>query len=131
MKKDALTQALDSLWGANIMEGLEIDLCSMKIGFTLRDAPHLRRYEIQFKKVKSFLFSSLTDKARDYDWEYMDLTGIYYYPKGEDANRVIYKSLDQGLEYVSGPNFVLEIWSTQFLIDADIIVIDGETFQAR
>lgn len=126
---------LNELW-SGIIESYEFNILEHIIKFkvTVIENEKKSKYLIIFKGVSSYhfynnrkeeRFNVIEPEAEDY----IELTSIQFYPNGI-GNIRIKSSKERWIEqYYSNVNFVLEIWSSMLLIEANTITFNNVEYE--
>ncbi|WP_088069947.1 YxiG family protein [Gottfriedia luciferensis] len=130
-----LKENLDDLW-ANVIDEMNIDVFNHRIVFDTRAINDgiVKNYKLIFEDVSSFYFLENTSENRfnllelDED-SYLELTSIYYYPKGIGLISINSKTDDNWVkQYSSNSNFSIEIWNSMLFVEAKRVVINDKVF---
>src|ERR1700752_3801550 len=96
------------------------------------DSGQFQSHKIRFDKIRSFFFNNSRYLEHQAEWNYIELSELHSYPKAvQETDLLVYRPLpkSQKEENIVKPNFVLVIWSTELLIQCDVISFDEDTFQ--
>ncbi|MDF1508546.1 hypothetical protein PZE06_10130 [Robertmurraya sp. DFI.2.37] len=128
-----LNEKLGSLW-ASVIEEIDFNLMenSIRMNLKLTENGNVEYFEIAFKNVSSYSF--LKNKGENRfsfdeleDGDYLELTSIDYFENGI-GEISMNSSYEWTKEYYSSANFVVEIWSSLLLIEADIFELNKKTY---
>lgn len=131
-KENRISKALDPLW-ASFIEKVDIDILNLRITFDLVlyfSDNAIQRHKLVFDNVSSYFFVNGEGDARynTEKWDNAELSEIYYFERSQD--HILHKNDKEGTpNYVSNPNFHLEIWGAAFMIEAKTITVDGIQYE--
>jgi hypothetical protein len=128
--QNRISDAVNSLW-ASFIEKIGFDICNLRIQFNLvfRRTEEIEKHELIFEGVSSFFFVNGEGDRRfnTSQWENAELSEIYYFEKPSDLIRHTNDKPNMP-QYISEPNFYLEIWGAVFMIEAKAIILDGSRY---
>lgn len=130
-----LIETLNLLWAGTIKR-IDFNLLKHSISLEIEVIENISafKYEVTFEGVSSYFFSNNEGderlKINTYDeGDYLELTSIHYVKEG--IGDIIIESQREKWtkNWYASANFVLEIWSSQLLIEAKSLSVNGRKFQ--
>ncbi|WP_139905467.1 YxiG family protein [Clostridium thermarum] len=125
-----INKLLESLWGT-IIEEFDINMKEHYIKLVIKSCENNieTSFIVIFKDVTAYSwvnssFEQGKDRSDIEQWTFMDLTSITYNPnaklnvEGSLLNKKIFAK----------PNFLLEIWNTMLLIEANKLIINDNVY---
>lgn len=122
---NSIQNILDPLWSSKIVK-FEINLDKHEILLELKLDDKEPAHQLTFNDVSSFYYvnSPDTKKIGMPKWDYSEVTSLVFIEDGEMIR--IETSKTTSSKYYSLANFLIEIWSTMFFIEAQRFSIDGK-----
>ncbi|WP_310551894.1 YxiG family protein [Paenibacillus glufosinatiresistens] len=125
---EKLQDCLNKVW-SGIIEKHIIDLYNHFILFEIKviSKGTTTSHQLKFNNVRTIYYLNDQPPFEPEEDDYLELTSVTF---EEEAKEIKINSTKNEYSYLkSSPNFLVEIWGRELLIDASSVEIDGDLFE--